>query len=549
MRSSVNNFIFRFIYLVALLFTRCAQVGVLTGGPPDIHPPKVIKTSPSNPSLNFHNETIKLFFDEPIQIKNPFKEISIYPYSDSLIKDINSSSKSLVIKINLHKLQPNTTYQIHFGNAITDLHEGNVLKGYVYVFSTGSSMDTLSFSGKIEMNGFEKLPNQLYAALFDDVESHEDSVLINKMPAYLTIVNNQKFTFQHLSPGEYRLAVSEYSPQQHKFLNPFKATIAGRLPDKINITKNYADTVTIPLMKVYPIKSPILRKEFHHYGKIKVRFKEPTWAVLKNLKGETLTNSLNGATDSLIYWLNDTSSIFTCLVSYFNYPKPDTLRLYRDNKAIRLEPMAEIKEDAKRRIHIRMTFPGVINKMNFEKCFGVYFLRKKDSVWVKQKPENVFDSLNVIRFEVNLDTFFLRTCRIVADSFCFYCGGMLNNTTVEIKRSWDPQSGKYTCGILHAKIKFNKKGNYVLMLLNENGRLIFERKITLALNSPSEADFSVCLPDKEKYLLECVYDDDGNGFLTEGNFWKKTFPERKIRFNKKIQIMNEWEIFEAFEMP
>ena len=43
----------------------------------------------------------------------------------------------------------NTTYTIDFTGAIVDNNEGNPLENFVYSFSTGDQLDTLSISGKV----------------------------------------------------------------------------------------------------------------------------------------------------------------------------------------------------------------------------------------------------------------------------------------------------------------------------------------------------------------------------------------------------------------
>ena len=52
------------------------------------------------------------------------------------------------IKFN-ETLLPNTTYKLAFGNAISDLNESNVLQNFEYIFSTGSTIDSLKISGQV----------------------------------------------------------------------------------------------------------------------------------------------------------------------------------------------------------------------------------------------------------------------------------------------------------------------------------------------------------------------------------------------------------------
>lgn len=47
-------------------------------------------------------------------------------------------------------LKANTTYNFNFGNSIADNNEGNVLPYYNFVFSTGSTIDSLFISGNVD---------------------------------------------------------------------------------------------------------------------------------------------------------------------------------------------------------------------------------------------------------------------------------------------------------------------------------------------------------------------------------------------------------------
>ena len=46
-------------------------------------------------------------------------------------------------------LKPNTTYVLNFGNSIQDYNEGNPISDFKYVFSTGSTLDSLWYEGDI----------------------------------------------------------------------------------------------------------------------------------------------------------------------------------------------------------------------------------------------------------------------------------------------------------------------------------------------------------------------------------------------------------------
>src|SRR5476651_1299450 len=131
---------------IILLLFGCAVPQKPSGGPKDVTPPKLLKATPANQTHNFNSQTIQLDFDEYFKLAS-LQEITITPTQEKQ-PEYKIKQKSLLITFR-DTLQKNTTYVINFGKAIQDLHEGNVLKNFTYVFSTGTHIDSLSISGKV----------------------------------------------------------------------------------------------------------------------------------------------------------------------------------------------------------------------------------------------------------------------------------------------------------------------------------------------------------------------------------------------------------------
>ena len=79
----------------------------------------------------------------------------------------------MIIKFK-ESLKSDVTYSVNFGEAIKDLHEGNVFKDYSFVFSTGENIDTLTLQGKV-LQAFDHKPSadffvMLYANDNDSVK-------------------------------------------------------------------------------------------------------------------------------------------------------------------------------------------------------------------------------------------------------------------------------------------------------------------------------------------------------------------------------------------
>ena len=136
MKHKINNIV---SFLAALALAACANVVAPTGGPKDTTPPKVTEAKPANRTTGFDGQKIELKFNEYITLTNANQEVLISPPL-STKPDIKQGNKTVSVKFK-EPLLPNTTYTIHFGNAIKDFHEGNVFDDYVYTFSTGDYID------------------------------------------------------------------------------------------------------------------------------------------------------------------------------------------------------------------------------------------------------------------------------------------------------------------------------------------------------------------------------------------------------------------------
>lgn len=137
-----------FVLTTIFLLQQCAQVGTLTGGKRDTTPPKLQEAIPANQSTNFNSEKITLKFDEFVQLKDLNNQLIVTPKLKTQ-PEVEASGKTIHIYIKKEELLPNTTYRLFFGKAIADMHEGNSMENFDYVFSTGTTVDTTKIKGTI----------------------------------------------------------------------------------------------------------------------------------------------------------------------------------------------------------------------------------------------------------------------------------------------------------------------------------------------------------------------------------------------------------------
>ena len=177
----------------------CANIIPPSGGPKDTLPPVLVNVTPRDSTLRFNGKTIIFTFDEYVEIKEKEKYIIINPTPKS-VPTIDYKLRVVTVKLR-DTLQPNTTYSINFGKAIRDVNEGNALKDFTYVYSTGSYLDSLEFSGRVVVAVTGKADSTLIVMLHRNLT---DSAVINERPRYVTTVDTTgRFTFHNLAPGTY----------------------------------------------------------------------------------------------------------------------------------------------------------------------------------------------------------------------------------------------------------------------------------------------------------------------------------------------------------
>ncbi len=204
------------ILKIQVLTVGCANIIPPQGGYRDSIPPLLVKASPPDSSKNFKDNRITLTFDEFIAQLDNIREnliISPIPKNDPLVE---SKLRTVIVRLK-DTLEPNTTYTINFGNAIKDINEGNVAKNFTYIFSTGSTFDSLVLSGKVLLAENGKVDSTLAVMLH---QKGEDSVVVNEKPRYLTRLDSAgNFTFRNLPAGTFYLYALKDEGGTHRYLS------------------------------------------------------------------------------------------------------------------------------------------------------------------------------------------------------------------------------------------------------------------------------------------------------------------------------------------
>lgn len=525
-----------FLLLLLFVFDSCAKRGNPDGGPRDEEPPKFLRASPENYSINFKEKEIRIFFDEYVKLNEAQRQIIISPPMDPTpeITPLGTASKSVRIKIN-DTLLPNTTYAFNFGRSIVDNNEGNPLHFFKYVFSTGSYIDSLSVSGAVT-DAYLKEPEPFISVLLYEIDStYNDSVLYNDLPRYITNTLDSTTTFElsNLKEGTYQLVALQDLNNNYKF-DPGTEKIAF-----------LEDFITVPTDSVYRLN---LFKEIsgfkaslrpQHIAQQHLIFGYEGKADLDSLEISLLsppqdhTNQItkDRETDTLHYWyepelerdslqfiVTTPTSLDTLLVRKrtvekdsltFTFEPSGTLGLNQELKIFPGIPITEINE----------SLLNLVDKDTFPVPFSV--------------KEEAFKNELLLDFEKKENQNYSFTA--LPGAFTDFFG----NTNDTLQASFRTQSLS-DFGNVIVNLQNVKHYPVIVQLTNEEGEVQAEKQH----DSAGTFNFQNLKPGK--YLLRIIYDRNENGRWDTGNYLEQQQPEEIIYFPDLLDVRANWDVTQTF---
>ncbi len=544
-----------------LSFLRCANVVSPTGGDKDTVPPIVLHSTPQNQSTKFSEKEIHITFDEYVTLNNPNKNILISPPLDKN-PEYKLSAKSLIIKFK-EPLKPETTYSMNFGEAIKDLHEGNVFKDYSFVFSTGENIDTLTLEGKV-LQAIDHKPSadffvMLYANDNDTVKL--DSLPYLSKPYYITKTDKDgNFKFSGLKDDSYLLFALKDGNSNLKFDLPnediaFIDSLVCPIDNfqfPINNDSIVEDTITTYTLYSFLEEDSVqrlLKKEVPEEGVLRFVFRYPA----KDVKIEILeelpdsfavypTHSMNY--DTITWYFTPNKDSLSLAINY------DTL--INDTSAMSLKVRKTTNKRNKKDEEAKVKYLNVATNVSGGKLAPeqnlilsfkepVTDVMLRDTSWYITGKDTI---INDLHFE-KVDTFGLKykldktfepekSYKIIIPDSVFYSFKGLTNDTTEIMFKV-PALSQYG-NIFVTVEKPDDVAQVIVELLDERDKLVRRQIIT----KTSKVDFKYLSP--KKYKLKAILDRDGNGRWSPGDFAKKQLPEA-IYFHKDVfDVKANWDI-------
>ena len=209
-----------FLFFVAPFRRRCHAHGLRQYNPPyrraeGYASPRIIDRYPVEFSKHITGNKIVFKFDEYIDAKDIRTELVVNPVPK--IEPITDGHLQTVTVKLKDTLQPNTTYTLNFYKGIKDVNEGNILRNFTYVFSTGDHIDSGQFAGNVLVALTGKPDSSLVVILQKKLD---DSAVFKERPRYLTKVDSTgRFVFDHIEPGRYAVYALQDEGGSHKYLS------------------------------------------------------------------------------------------------------------------------------------------------------------------------------------------------------------------------------------------------------------------------------------------------------------------------------------------
>ncbi|MFN8274830.1 MAG: Ig-like domain-containing protein [Flavobacteriaceae bacterium] len=532
-----KKFILLFI-AIGLLFTNCAKRGTITGGDKDTLAPVLKISLPKNYTTNFNDKVIKLTFDEYVKLKDINKQLIISPPLEKTPRILPLNAAKTVSVEFLEDLQPNTTYNLNFGQSIQDFNEGNPYKDFKYVFSTGAFIDSLQIEGSVKDALSKQKDKDLSIMLYEVNEKYTDSAVFKQNPRYITNSADTSgvFKIENIKAGKYVLIGLKDDNKNHRF-DP-KSEKIGFLNAPINLPST--ETFEIKLFQEilsFKAYKPVQNSAASAYLGYEGNPKELQVELKRNKEVYPHKISKVADKDSIILWFKPVKlqksevDSLDVVVSNQKYKQNFTFKI-RNQKAdsLKISPVQSKFLGLNESISLKINIP--ISKIDESKIS----ITAKDTTQ-KIPFKLIYDEMNL---NIHLD---FKKEPLTKYSLKMAPGGLLDffdhlNKKPILYEFETKNISDY--GNLRLDVENVKQYPIIVELTDKNGIVQY----SMIHEKPGTINFELIKPDL--YTLRIICDNNKNGIWDTGNYLQKLQPEEVIYFPKNIDIRANWDVQQTF---
>lgn len=526
-----------FLFALTIFLFSCANIVAPTGGIKDTKPPEMVSANPPQGSLYFHATTVKIRFNEFVEIENPTQLVLVSPPLSSSPK-YSIRNKSLIIKLN-EALKPNTTYNIFFGDAIKDYTEGNLLSNFQYVFSTGNKLDSALVSGQVTDAQNSDPLEGVYVMLY---KGNDSSAYTQRKPDYLSKTNKDGFySIHNIAPGTY--LVFALKDANLNYIYDDNSELVGLVNEPLSLVENENKSLNINMFKNNEGRAKLLGIYNVTPGVIQFCFSSP----IRNFKFDselytegdiayvsqtkdtvTYYYSKPELTDALFYTQWDDNNFDTTKVIL---KEPEKLQLAKSVKTSNSKRIGGGEEKA-------LTLQDYLVDYSFSVNNPIKSINNaavqlfEDSALVTGANLVTGEDRKLVRLEYSLSPNKNYLLKIGKGALVDFFGNSIEANDLSFKSSDLDQYGKL---IITNSLAPDK--GYILKMYDEQNRLLQ----TFYPNEWTRNNFVIDKIISGKYIFRLIEDLNQNKIWDTGSVRENRLPEKVLTVSSGLVIRPNWE--------
>ena len=520
-----------FFLLIYNLLIGCAQFVPPTGGKMDEIPPKLINSIPKMEQKNFKEKSIRLEFNELIDVTSLRQELLITPATEGTF-DIKSKSNAVIIKFD-KAFKDSTTYTVNFRKGIKDLNERNETKNLKLVFSTSNSIDSLIIGGNVK----SILTNQPILDAHVALYKIQDSLDLKKTkPDYFIKTDSSgNYQFENIKKGKYKIYA--FIDKNNNLRYDTKTEPIGFRQDTLDLFKNLTE-----------INFFIANANNEKPKNVKSQSRVEDYTVLYDKNIKTFAVTFDNKADSIPYkgeakelrfyntkqrtdtlkvniTVTDSSNVSFTHIQKIKFKEPEKRRKEkREYLSFNLKP--KIGEDIDKNMKLEFNFETPILNFDVTKIKILSDttkeenLNNEDITWNKSKTElkitKTIDAKRELKLELSRGAFI----NIKGDS----SDKVILKNPILKSENYSLVEGSFD----------EKKTNKIIQIVNERYEVVAEEK------TKSKFLFKNIKPGI--YLLRIIKDKNDNGYWDYGNVEKNIQPEEIQFYQDPIRLKANFEV-------
>lgn len=568
------------LVILGLLFIAgCAKMSSPSGGPRDTTAPVATGSLPVNGTTNFTGKEVIISFDEYVVLNNINEKFMVSPPMKERPQVI-IRGKDVRVRYE-EELRENTTYTFNFLDAIRDLNEDNPIDNFQFVFSTGPVIDSLSVTGNVR-NAFNlDIPENTLVMLHRNLEG---SAILEGIPDYITRVEkNGNFRINNIGAGSYRIyalkdldnsksfnladeefafrdSVIQVSPETNYHVPGLPATASSDSAAMAEVagSNGMYSLILFPAEK----KSRYLTssaRPLQYRMTFTLSLPPDTMGFGFSIPGADEDDYIierSRAGDTINVWLTDTALYSQELIKpVVTYPFTDSLGtiIYRtDTIAGRFVLPRQTRGSTAARTSYRISSP--ILEGSVKPGGKIRFTSPTPLAAADTSKFKIYEVADDSRIRVPYlflpDS--LNSCITHLEIALKQGGNYVYSSESRAFRSIYGETSDSTGGKFSVRTP-ESYGNLTLNITNHNGQRIIQlldRQEKIIKEEVMKEDGLLSFPLLEKgfYRLRVIYDLNGDGRWTTGDFAAGRQPEPVSYYDSEIEIKTNWQVTQDWDI-